>query len=161
MTTETQKKADTRFRYNQGVYQIRLFDGHNWQPCGPEIGGSFAKCTEKMKDYQRSDPETPYALFFLQECDERGSIQWVKASTDTYYFHDNREQLMRILKKLQLPMNDAGYSTLAKITNISKNSIVNWIRQPEDPRYQALSNEGLLYIRYRVQETLLQREQHV
>lgn len=154
MSAIEKTKPDTRFRYNQGVYQIRSFNGKYWQQMGPEIGGSFAKCTEVLKDYQRADPETPYSLFFLEECPIEKTIDWVKASTDTYYFLDNREELMRILKRLNLPMSDSGYVTLSNITNISKNSIINMLRQPTDPRYQAISNEGMLYIRFRVQEAL-------
>lgn len=147
------KKADTRFRYNLGVYQIRAKIGDTWEQVCPEIGGSLSKCTELLSEFVRNDPDKSYGLFFLEE-KEDGSIDWALASSDAYYFNDNRVALQKILHQLNFQMNDQGYSGLANITNISKSSIVNMFRHPSDSRFASVTSEGLIYIKYRVQEHL-------
>lgn len=148
------KKSSTRFRYNQGVYQIRALVGDTWQQMGPEIGGSFAKCSEVLSEYQRENPNTLYSLFYLQQ-DGSNAIQWVRATSDSFYFKNHRDELLRIFKRLNLRMDDHGYSVLARITNISKSSIVKMLRPPSDPRFQAVTSEGMIYIRYRVNEAII------
>ncbi|WP_286241185.1 hypothetical protein [Neptuniibacter halophilus] len=109
-----------------------------------------------MEKLQASDSTATYSLFYLDQ-HPSGSVEWKKASRDSHYFSDSRMEIQRILHQLKLPLGDFGYSQLSEITNISKASIQNMLRQPEDPRFQSISQQGMLYIKYRVQEALKQR----
>lgn len=144
----------SRFRYNQGIYRIKMKVGDDWQDVSPCIGGSFQKCKKILEHWQK-ESDIEYQLFCLKEIDS--VVVWEIATEDNFYFKENQIELLRFFKILNLSRDDHGFSIMSNITQISKTAIVKMMRNPADPLFQGISNEGLLYIRYCVQQSL-QRE---
>ena len=145
------QQQPSRFIYNQGVYRIRRREGSDWINVGQVFGTTFANASIAMQDFVREDPSSEFSLCFLEE-DKDGKITWRKASLQDNYNAENREKLHQIFYELGLELDEHGYQTMSKITGISPHTLRKVNRRADDQRATPLTNNGLLYIRYCVQQ---------
>jgi hypothetical protein len=146
------KKA-SRFRYNQGVYQLKMKVGDEWREASPEIGGSYSKCHDILETHRAENPSITYDLFYLTSNSD-GEICWDVATESDFYFRENQIRFLRYFKDLGLSRDDRGVTIMSNITNISKSSIVKMLKSPTETRFQSISAQGMLYISYRIKKHL-------
>ncbi|SIR02566.1 hypothetical protein [Marinobacterium stanieri] len=143
-----------RFQFNLGCYQIRKRKDDKWVPSSTVIASTYPNAAAELSQTMRDNPGGEYALFYLNDDEVLKRIEWTQASHLTNYYSSNREELHRIFYKLGLELNDHGYTTLAKITGISPHTLRKINRRPEDSRASILTEPGLTWIKYCVQEHL-------
>jgi len=146
-------ELNKRFRYNDGVYDIRRSIGKDWVSAFPPITGSYFLANYTLESTQKRDPEGNYKLFYLSK-DRKDVIKWIPVTTSSHYHSENQKELLKIFYQLNLKLDPRGYGILSGITGISTHALKKLNRNPHDTRFTPLTNAGLLYIQYCIQEHL-------
>ncbi|WP_299194693.1 hypothetical protein [uncultured Amphritea sp.] len=142
-----------RLEYNLGVYQIRKLVGTEWVFVYPEISGTYARCYRQLMAVAEENPHAVYCLFHLEEIND-GEVVWVKTEHSKNYASRNRNKLLELFFQMGLRLDGRSYKVLSEITGISHHSLEKLNRPIQSDRFASLSDQGLLYIRHKVDKHL-------
>lgn len=124
--------------------------GTHWEQEGALLGMTFSKACKALQTLKTQTPNEVYELQYLAEVSDR--IVWLPATEIENYGETNKKELLKIFYRLGLDMNDHGYSVLSRITGISVNTLTKLTRNAKSSGFSPLSNEGLVFIKYQVQQ---------
>jgi hypothetical protein len=116
------------------------------------IGGSLYQAITQLETRLLTTPST--RLYYLALCGDK--IEWVDVSTkdDQHYHTKHQDYLYHLLFITDSPTSNLGYTKLASIVDTRTERLRDALRAPSNKKHLPFSYQSLLYIHYRLQQSV-------